>query len=65
MFFLYWTKDLIETLNLIINLTLNFYLLYIDFNMVDFNLTIKDDIHGLTAKLWFDNEQDINTLDIL
>jgi hypothetical protein len=64
MFFLYWTKDLIETLNLIINLTLNFYLLYIDFNMVDFNLTIKDDIHGLAAKLWFDNEQDINTLDI-
>jgi hypothetical protein len=62
---LYWTKDLIETLNLIINLTLNFYLLYIDFNMVDFNLTIKDDIHGLAVKLWFDNEQDINTLDIL
>jgi hypothetical protein len=31
--------------------------------MVDFNLTIKDHIHGLTTKLWFNNEQDINTLD--
>jgi len=44
---------------------LKLYLLYIDLNMVDFNLTIKDDIHGLVAKLWFDNEQDINTFDIL
>ncbi len=33
--------------------------------MVDFNLTIKDDIHGLAAKLWFNNEQEINTLDII
>jgi hypothetical protein len=33
--------------------------------MVDFNLTIKDDIHGLVIKLWFNNEQDINTFNIL
>jgi hypothetical protein len=33
--------------------------------MVDFNLTIKDHIHGLVAKLWFNSEQDINTLGIL
>jgi hypothetical protein len=33
--------------------------------MVDFNLTIKDHIHGLLIKLWYDNEQDTNTLDIL
>jgi hypothetical protein len=33
--------------------------------MVDFNLTIKDHIHGLLTKLWFNNEQDMNTLDIL
>jgi hypothetical protein len=32
--------------------------------MVDFNLTIKDHIHGSVAKLWSNNEQDINTLDI-
>jgi hypothetical protein len=33
--------------------------------MVDFNLTIKDHIHGLATKLWSNNEQDIDTLDIL
>jgi hypothetical protein len=33
--------------------------------MVDFDLTIKDHIHGLMAKLWFNNEPDINTLGIL
>jgi hypothetical protein len=33
--------------------------------MVNFNLIIKDHIHGLAAKLWSNNEQDINTLDIL
>jgi len=33
--------------------------------MINFNLTIKDHIHGLEAKLWFNNEQDIITLDIL
>jgi len=33
--------------------------------MVDFNLTIKDHIHGLVVKLLFNNEQDINTLGIL
>jgi hypothetical protein len=30
---------------------------------VDFNLTIKDHVHGLT-KLLSNNEQEINTLDI-
>jgi hypothetical protein len=29
--------------------------------MVDFNLTINDQIHGLVVKLWSNNEQDINT----
>jgi hypothetical protein len=33
--------------------------------MVDFNLTIKDHIHGLVAKLCSNNEHDINTLGIL
>jgi hypothetical protein len=33
--------------------------------MVDFNLTIKDHIHGLATKLWYNNEQDINTFGIL
>jgi hypothetical protein len=33
--------------------------------MVDFNLTIKDHIHGLVIKLWSNNEQDINTLGVL
>jgi len=33
--------------------------------MVDLNLTIKDHIHGLVAKLWSNNEQNINTLGIL
>jgi hypothetical protein len=33
--------------------------------MVDFNLTIKNHIYGLMIKLWFNNEQDINTLGIL
>jgi hypothetical protein len=33
--------------------------------MVDFNLTMKDHIHGLAAKFWFNNEQNINTLRIL
>jgi hypothetical protein len=33
--------------------------------MVNFNLIIKDRIHGLEVKLWFNNEQDINTLGIL
>jgi hypothetical protein len=32
--------------------------------MVDFNLTIKNHVHGLAAKLWYNNEQNINTLDI-
>jgi len=34
-------------------------------NMVDFNLTLKDHIHGLLAKLWSNNEQYINSFDIL
>jgi hypothetical protein len=33
--------------------------------MVNFNLLIKDHIHVLAVKLWFNNEQDINTLGIL
>jgi len=33
--------------------------------MVDFNLAIKDHIHDLVTKLWFNNEQDINTFSIL
>jgi hypothetical protein len=33
--------------------------------MVDLNLTIKDDVHGLVVKLWFENKQYINTLGIL
>jgi hypothetical protein len=33
--------------------------------MVDFNLTIKNHIHGLATKLWSNNEQDNNTLSIL
>jgi hypothetical protein len=33
--------------------------------MVNFKLTMKDHIHGLATKLWYNNEQDINTLDIL
>ncbi len=33
--------------------------------MVDFNLTIKNHIHGLVVKLWYNNEQDINTVSIL
>jgi hypothetical protein len=33
--------------------------------MADFNLTIKDHIHGLVVKLWSNNEQNINTFDIL
>ncbi len=33
--------------------------------MVGFNLTLKDRIHGLVAKLWSNNEQDIDTLNIL
>jgi hypothetical protein len=33
--------------------------------MVDFRLIINDHIHGLATKLWFNNEQDINTLGIL
>jgi hypothetical protein len=33
--------------------------------MVDFNLTIKDDIHDLVTKLWSNNQQGINTLGIL
>jgi len=33
--------------------------------MVDFNSTIRDHIHGLVAKLWSNNEQDINTVGIL
>jgi len=32
--------------------------------MVDFNLTTQDHIHGLVAKLWSNNEQDISTFDI-
>jgi hypothetical protein len=33
--------------------------------MVNFNLTLKDHIHGLATKLWSNDEQDINTLGIL
>jgi len=33
--------------------------------MVNFNLAIKDHIHGLIAKLWSTNEQHINNLDVL
>jgi hypothetical protein len=33
--------------------------------MVDFNLTINDHINSLVAKLWSNNDQDINTLSIL
>jgi hypothetical protein len=33
--------------------------------MVDFNLIINNHIHGLVAKLWSNNEQDINAIDIL
>jgi hypothetical protein len=33
--------------------------------MVDFNLTIKDHIHSLVVKLWYNNEQNINNLGIL
>jgi hypothetical protein len=33
--------------------------------MVDFNLIMKDHIHGLAIRLWSDDEQDINTLSIL
>jgi hypothetical protein len=33
--------------------------------MVHCNLRMKDHIHGLATKLWSNNEQDINTLDIL
>jgi len=32
--------------------------------MVDFNLTIKNHVHSLAAKLQFNNEQNINTLHI-
>jgi hypothetical protein len=32
--------------------------------MVDFYLTLKDHIHGLAAKLWSNNEQDIITIGI-
>jgi hypothetical protein len=33
--------------------------------MVDSNLTINNQIHGLVTKLWYNIEQDINTLGIL
>jgi len=33
--------------------------------MVDFKLRIKYHIHDLAIKLWSNNEQDINTSDIL
>jgi hypothetical protein len=33
--------------------------------MIDFNSTIKVHIHGLVVKLWYNNEQNINTLGIL
>jgi hypothetical protein len=33
--------------------------------MVDFKLTINDHIRSLAAKLWSNNEKDINTLGIL
>jgi len=33
--------------------------------MIDCNLKMKDRIHGLVTELWVNNEQDINTLDIL
>jgi len=33
--------------------------------MVDFNLIVKDHIHGLVAKLCSNNEQNINTFRIL
>jgi len=41
------------------------YWFYVILIMVNFNLTIKNHIHGLAAKLWSNNEQDINTLGIL
>jgi hypothetical protein len=40
------------------------YWLLVILIMVDCNLVIKDHIHGLAANLWFNNEQDINTLGI-
>jgi hypothetical protein len=33
--------------------------------MVNFNLIVKNHIHGLAAKLLSNNEQDFNTLGIL
>jgi hypothetical protein len=33
--------------------------------MVNFNLKIKNHIHGLATKLWSNNKQDIGTLNIL
>jgi hypothetical protein len=33
--------------------------------MVEFNLKIKDHIHGLAVKLWSNNEQEVNTFGIL
>jgi hypothetical protein len=46
-----WDKK--PNLNLKLNLKPNLKL-YIDFNMVNFNLTIKDHIHDLVAKLCCD-----------
>jgi hypothetical protein len=40
--------------------TLNLCLLYIDFNMVDLNLIIKDHIHGLATKLSWGNNNFYN-----
>ncbi len=44
---------------------LYFMLTLNNFDYGNFNLTIKNHIHGLEAKLWSNNEQDIITLDIL
>jgi predicted Zn-dependent protease len=67
MLFLYWTKDLTKTLNLTLNLTLNHFFILcrilVILTTVDFHLTIKDHVHDL-AKLLYNNEQEINTLDI-
>jgi hypothetical protein len=41
------------------------YWFWIILIMVNFNLIIKDHIHGLVVKLSSNNEQDINTLGIL
>jgi len=63
-----WDKRPNFTLNPSLNLTLNllyFILTLNNLTIVNFKITMKDHIHGLAAKLCSNNEQDINTLDIL